>query len=234
MPIFYCENITEDHFFLPEDESRHCVKVLRKKEGDIIHVTDGKGKLIEAIISSAHPKKTECRFNRIIGQDIKKPFYTHIAIAPTKNIDRIEWFVEKCCELGIDEISFLLCKHSERKVLKMDRLEKKAISALKQSGNYTKALLNEMIPINRFIANVKEQSRFIAFVDDENTNGLRQLAQPNKSYCILIGPEGDFSREELELALANSFQKISLGNSVLRTETAGLIACHSINFIHDY
>ncbi len=234
MSIFHCENITENQFSLPEDESRHCIKVLRKKEGEIIRVTDGKGKLVEAIIVKAHPSEVICKVNQVIQNGTPKSFYIHIAIAPTKNIDRIEWFVEKSCELGIDEISFIKCKHSERKVIKTERLEKKAISAMKQSQNFQKARINELQTFDSFLSNVAADAKFIAYVDADNAIGLKDVASTGMTYCVLIGPEGDFTEKELELAIKNGFQKISLGSTVLRTETAGLIACHSLNFINNY
>ncbi|MGB3468768.1 MAG: RsmE family RNA methyltransferase [Cyclobacteriaceae bacterium] len=235
MPVFYCEHATDREFQLPEDESRHCIKVLRHKKGDTITVIDGKGLEKKVRIISDKPSKVVCETISEQLVDRLKNFRVHIAIAPTKNMDRTEWFVEKACELDIDEISFIFTEHSERKVLKTERLHKKAISALKQSGGRYRTIINEPVRWKQFLAKAHtEDQKFIAYVDHGNTETIRKLAKNELNYLIVIGPEGDFSPGEFQNATKEGFKSISLGSKVLRTETAGLIACHSFNFINDF
>jgi 16S rRNA (uracil1498-N3)-methyltransferase len=210
------------------EESKHCIKVLRKQKGDIIHLIDGKGNFYEAEITDAHHKK--CVF-KILKTEVEKkhPFKRHIAISPTKNLDRMEWFVEKAVELGIDQISFLNCYHSERKILKLDRLEKKAVSALKQSGKATLPIFNEMIRFEDFVKNETATLKCLAYVDFKNPIHFKDAIKGNQDTTILIGPEGDFSEMEVEAAKASGFKIVSLGNSRLRTETAGIAAVHLMN-----
>src|SRR6478736_505969 len=191
-------------------------------EGDHLSLTDGKGFFYSAKITKADSKK--CQFEIFDKKEIpKRNFHIHVAIAPTKNADRIEWFVKKATEIGIDEISFILCKNSERKVINADRIEKIAVSAMKQSQQALLPKLNEIVPFKK-IVEAKANQKFIGFVDSSNPTHLKTLAQPGKKYLMLVGPEGDFSKDELELAIKNSFEKISLGSNRLRTETAGLVA----------
>nr|WP_155184470.1 16S rRNA (uracil(1498)-N(3))-methyltransferase [Fulvivirga lutimaris] len=229
--MFYEPNVSGEQFILNEEESRHCIKVLRKKPGDNITIIDGKGSFITTQIVDANPKKCLLKVLEFKAESIKD-FYIHIAIAPTKNIDRIEWFIEKSVEIGIDEISFINCQNSERRHLKMERLEKKAISAMKQSIKASLPKLNEIQSFKDFI-NVKDDSaKFIGFVDMDNPDHLIHKAQKSSEYLMLIGPEGDFTLDEVELALTKGFQKISLGQSRLRTETAGITACCIFNMIN--
>ncbi|MBL6445851.1 16S rRNA (uracil(1498)-N(3))-methyltransferase [Fulvivirga sp. 29W222] len=231
MALFYQPEIPAGVHYLDQEESRHCVKVLRHGTGDIIKILDGKGNIYKAQITTASPK--ECVFE-IIDTTIqdKPPFHIHIAIAPTKNLDRMEWFIEKAVEIGIQEVSFMLCKNSERRILKTERLEKKAVSAMKQSQGSYMPLINELVSYPDFISKTREEQKYIAYVDFSNPAKLYQTASPEGTYCILIGPEGDFTKDELELAIQNGFSKVSLGNSRLRTETAGLAACHILNLIN--
>lgn len=232
MALFYQPEIPAGVHYLDQEESRHCIKVLRHNAGDTIKVLDGKGSIYEARITTASQK--ECAFEIINTTTQDKPaHYIHIAIAPTKNLDRMEWFIEKAVEIGIQEVSFVLCKNSERRVLKTDRLERKAVSALKQSQGSYMPRINELLSYPDFITKVQEKRRYIAYVDFSNPDKLYQIAKPAEKYCILIGPEGDFTEDELEMAINNGFQKVSLGNSRLRTETAGLAACHVLNIIND-
>jgi len=165
-------------------------------------------------------------------QEAKRSYNIHIAIAPTKNPDRTEWFVEKAIEIGVDEISFLLCDNSERAALKTDRLQKLAISAMKQSLRYTLTKINHMVLLKDFVISPHDSSKFIAYVDQTNPDHLLRQASPKASYVVLIGPEGDFSKKELELAMAHDYKRVSLGTNRLRTETAGLAACHILNLIN--
>jgi 16S rRNA (uracil1498-N3)-methyltransferase len=220
--------ISDGVHHLDEEESRHALKVLRLKPGDSLIVTDGKGNRHVAEITAA--TKSICHFSikETVNVDRRK-CHIHIAIAPTKNIDRREWFVEKATEIGVDEISFLNCEKSERKVVNLDRLNKKAISAMKQSGQAWLPLLHPIKTFNDMMES--EGDKYIAQVDSDNHHHLKDVAKSNK-YIMLIGPEGDFSPDEIAMALNNGFKKVSLGSSVLRTETAGLAACHILNLIN--
>lgn len=236
MLLFFKENIQKTGSnFLEEDESKHCIKVLRLEKGDTFFLTNGKGALAKVQITAPNPKK--CEIQTIDYQIIEKEkeYYIHLAIAPTKNADRMEWLVEKCVEIGVDEISFVMTKHTERSYFNTERIEKKAVAALKQSLQTWLPILNPPCSFEEFIQKTKQNhtQKFIAYVDDTNTQMLSQSAQPNQNYCVLIGPEGDFSKEELEVSLQNSFQKVSLGRTRLRTETAGLVACCTLNFVNE-
>ena len=231
MLFFYQPEVPNGLFQLEGDEFQHCVRVLRKKVGDQIGIVDGKGALYTAEINEI--SKRELTFNVIEKQTLApKSFYNHIAIAPTKNMDRIEFFVEKACELGVDEISFILTKNCERRKLKTDRLIKKAISALKQSKSGYLTQIKELQPFENWLKSQK-QSGLIAMVDDGLPNVNDQL-NPEYPATILIGPEGDFTQEEVALAVNAGFEKVSLGKSTLRTETAGIIAAHAVNVANRY
>lgn len=211
---------------LNEIESKHCVRVLRKKNGDTINITNGKGKLIKAEITDAHQK--HCSFKIINEENTPKSTPDlHIAIAPTKNIDRFEFFLEKVTEIGISEITPLLCFHSERKNIKLERLEKIVTSACKQSKNFHFPKLNDLTPIKELLKNNEDQ-KLIAHCTETNKKHLKDY-KFGKPTLILIGPEGDFSEEEINWATENNFEPISLGESRLRTETAGIVACTIVN-----
>ena len=230
MNLFYQPLLPQGVHYLDEEESRHCVKVLRKKSGDLIRITDGVGNFYDAVIADANSAR--CTFS--IRHTIPEPPYhhrIHIAIAPTKNPDRIEWFVEKTTELGIDRISLILTEHTEKSFIRRDRLVKMAVSAMKQSLKARLPAISELIPFHEFVGAVEEPQRFIAFVDEGNPRQLLHAAKPGIPTVVLIGPEGDFSSSELDLALQNAFLKVSLGRSRLRTETAGIAACHILNLI---
>jgi 16S rRNA (uracil1498-N3)-methyltransferase len=230
--LFYQPNIAEGVLVLDAEESRHCTKVLRKKVGENIFITDGKGFFYDAVIRKDSEK--ECQFE--ITQTTAAPernFSVHIAVSPTKNTERIEWFVEKAVELGVDRISLLDCDHTERTYVKIERLRKVAISAMKQSLKATLPALTDVIAFDKFLPTVGTAQRFIAYVDASNRLHLQTAAKSKGSYCVLIGPEGDFSQTELDHALTAGFQKVSLGQSRLRTETAGLAACHILNLVNE-
>lgn len=216
---------------LDEEESRHAQKVLRLKSGAIIQLTDGLGKFYEARLTNTESK--QCEFTVLKSEQTPSRNYKiHVAIAPTKNTDRIEWFVEKAVELGIDKISFLLCKNSERKSINLERVEKKAISAMKQSCQAVLPVIQEIRPFRQVIAESNEEEKFIGFVDEQNPFLLKNLAKASASYLVMIGPEGDFSHEEMRDASQKGFAKVSLGPTRLRTETAGIAACHILNLIN--
>lgn len=217
---------------LTGDEFKHCVKVLRNKVGDSIGVFDGKGHYFVTRITSAN--KNQCDLEIIEQKEIpKKPFAIHLAIAPTKNMDRMEWMVEKLSEIGVDEITFIHTQHAERPKLKMERLEKKAISALKQSKSGYLINLNPLIRFNDFIKKSKsfKHVKCMAVVSAD-LSYMSQLIKPKDPVLILIGPEGDFSQNEIDLAVGQGFKLVSLGNNTLRTETAGLIAVHIVNVVN--
>lgn len=229
MQLFYHDKTSSDSFELDADESKHLIKVLRRGKGDKIHFTDGKGCLIHAFISDPNPKKAKILVERRFYQP-QDDFHIHLAICPTKNLDRMEWMIEKITEIGVHEVTFIESKHSERIFLKMDRLEKKMIAACKQSLKYHFPVLNGLKPLEEILKEARFDSfqRFIAYIDEENTRHLIEKSEPNQSYIVLIGPEGDFSKDEIEMALEYHFLPCSLGKSRLRTETAGLAAVHTL------
>ncbi|UJP63488.1 16S rRNA (uracil(1498)-N(3))-methyltransferase [Mongoliitalea daihaiensis] len=229
MQLFYHEKSLDSTFELDQEESRHLIKVLRKTKGDQVQFTDGKGCLVHGAILDADPKRAKI----IVEQRLYQPqddFYIHLAICPTKNLDRMEWMLEKITEIGVHEISFIESKHSERVFLKMDRLEKKMIAACKQSLKFHFPILNGLRPLEEILKESRLDSyqRFIAYLDEDNTRHLYEKAEPNQSYIVLIGPEGDFSKEEVAMAFDYHFLPCSLGRSRLRTETAGVAAVHSL------
>lgn len=226
MYLFYTPDIQTSHV-LSEEESQHCVRVLRYTRGDEILLTDGKGNTYTARITNPHPK--HCEFEVLTQEKQQKAhdFYLHIAIAPTKNIERMEWMVEKCTEIGVDEITPLLCRFSERKQIRTDRLEKIVLSAAKQSLTPYLPKLNELTDYDTFVRQATEETKFIAHCYKEDKRELKDEIRRGKSVLVLIGPEGDFSEQEVEEALALGFVPVSLGNSRLRTETAGVVACHT-------
>lgn len=223
MHTFYNPNNTN---ILPPEESWHGVKVMRLKSGDRAYVLDGKGNRYLIEITNAHMKK--CEYSVIEKETkVESQASIHIAIAPTKNMDRMEWFVEKATEIGVSTISFVLCQNSERKVLKMERLHKIAVSAMKQSGRFTLPQLNELNSIKQFISGCTDELKLIAHLRGE-TLFIGKRIDTKKNTCLLIGPEGDFSVEEVDLAIEAGFKAISLGENVLRTETAGVTACYTL------
>lgn len=228
MQLFYEPQAVPSGFVLNLEEARHCIKVLRKRIGETIHVVDGQGTFYECHILNDNIKNCELSVFSSNKENLKDG-YRHIAIAPTKNLDRIEWFVEKAVEIGIDEISFILCDNSERRILKLDRIIKKAIGAMKQSLKATLPVINELISFRSLVTEAKNTSKYIAYVDFENNDLLKDILDTNRPNLLLIGPEGDFSNGEIALAKNNDFKQVSLGNSRLRTETAGIVACTFLN-----
>lgn len=232
MHLFYTPDIDGKFYTLNPEESKHCVKVLRLVEGDAISIIDGKGTFYNCLIVKADAKACGVECVEKKENFDKRNFRLHIAIAPTKNIDRIEWFLEKCTEIGVDEITLLCTAHSERKVVKDERLEKVVISAMKQSLKAYLPRLNPMTDFSKFVKSCGESRKFIAHCNDGEKKRLDETYVMGEDVVILIGPEGDFSVEEVTLAEKMGFQPISLGKSRLRTETAGIVACHSINFMN--
>ncbi len=234
MQLFYNPNINTDttSFVFDKEESKHIVKVLRKKEGDKIHVTNGLGFLFETEIALASESKCTVTIQSYSTQEIKS-WKLHLAVAPTKMNERYEWFLEKATEIGIDEITPIICEHSERKIVKTDRFRKILESAMKQSLHYFMPKLNEPIDFKNFIGQPFEGQKLIAHCENTTKNSLKAVLQPNTNILILIGPEGDFSVKEIETALQNKFFPVSLGNTRLRTETAAVVACHSVVYSNE-
>jgi 16S rRNA (uracil1498-N3)-methyltransferase len=230
--LFYQPNINETSQDVSFDkiESRHISKVLRKVEGDIISLTNGKGFFFEAKLTNTNPKKC----NAVIVNAKKQaplPYHLHLAVAPTKLNDRYEWFLEKATEIGVTEITPIICDHSERKVINQERYNKIIQSAMKQSLKSYLPTLNEAVSFKNFLAREhSEEIRCIAHCEDTDKKTLKSVIKHEKSTLILIGPEGDFSINEIESALSLQITPISLGNSRLRTETAAILACHSVYF----
>lgn len=234
MQLFYSPTLqsTDKSFAFDREESRHIVKVLRKKEGDKLHITNGKGFLFDAEITLAADHKCEVK---IISATHHPPrtFRLHLAVAPTKMNDRYEWFLEKATEIGVDEITPVICDHSERKVIKIDRMEKIVLSAMKQSAQFTLPKLNEAISFKDFINQENQGQLFMAHCEDTGKRSLKSQIEPGRDVTVLIGPEGDFSPKEIAMALENGFVAVSLGDTRLRTETAAVVACHSIVFANE-
>ena len=235
MYLFYTPDIATNNC-LSEEESAHCVRVLRYGKGDEILLTDGRGTTYTARITNPHPKHCEVEVLQATSQQRSHDFHLHLAIAPTKNIERLEWAVEKCTEIGVDEITPLLCHYSERKQLRTDRLEKIILSAAKQSLTPYLPTLHELMPFEQFILGQgnkdngqRTQGLYIAHCYEKDKRELKDeiLAHPGQDVVVLIGPEGDFSEEEIADALAVGFVPVGLGKSRLRTETAGVVACHT-------
>jgi 16S rRNA (uracil1498-N3)-methyltransferase len=229
--IFYAPDIITS-LTLPEEESLHCAKVLRMKAGDPILITDGKGIFYDAIVALPHQKHTTVEILNQTKAEKSWKSRIHIAFAPTKNIDRTEWFVEKATEIGIDVFTPLLTRHSERKEIKLARIEKILVSAMKQSQKAYLPVLNPMVPFGEFVRKSFSGQRMIAHCHEGDKKLLSQACNRGEDALVLIGPEGDFSEQEVDLALANKFLPISLGESRLRTETAALVACHSIHLLN--
>jgi len=229
MSLFYVPNLISAHV-LPEEESLHAVKVLRLQSGDAITVVDGVGGYYEAQITRPHPKYCEFEIVKSKAGFGKRDYKLHIAIAPTKNIERLEWFIEKATEIGIDEITPIICRFSERKIIKEDRLEKIIVSAAKQSVKAYFPKLNPLCTFDELLKSHKASQKFIAHCYDEDKKLLQNKIQKSSDILILIGPEGDFSKEEVQKALTSGFVPVSLGDSRLRTETAGVVACCTVAF----
>jgi 16S rRNA (uracil1498-N3)-methyltransferase len=233
MHLFYTPNIQSSQYVLDKEESTHCVRVLRLTEGNVIHLTDGKGNLFKAKLVSTSIKECIVEIIETFPDYGKLNFELHIAIAPTKNIDRFEWFLEKATEIGISQITPIICEHSERTIVKPDRLKKIITSAVKQSLKAYHPVLNEAIKFKDFLKKDFKDNKFIAHCEKEEKQSLQDVYQKANNVLILIGPEGDFSVNEINAALEKKFLPVSLGNSRLRTETAGLVACHTINLINE-
>lgn len=233
MHLFYTPDINGNTYTLSEEESNHCNKVLRLKQGDKVNLIDGVGGLYTAEIAEATKRAVHLSIIDKQSEFGKRNHYLHIAIAPTKNIDRLEWFLEKATEIGIDEVTPIICDRSERKIVKEDRLEKVITSAVKQSLTAYHPKINTAIPFKDFIKQSEADDKLIAHcIDEDDRKAISKIIKPHQKYLILIGPEGDFTPKEIELALQSGFKPVTLGNARLRTETAGLAACFEVNYLN--
>lgn len=233
MQLFYAPDITSGLYHLNEEESKHCIRVLRFKKGDSIKLTDGAGNLFRAELISDNPKKCSLKIiNKEKGDD-RRDYYLHLAVAPTKNINRFEFLLEKATEIGVDEITPLICEKSERRLVKPERMEKIIASAMKQSLKTYLPKLNPAESFSEFVGRSFISQKFMAYIADDVTQTLKNIYKKGGHVTIIIGPEGDFSSEEVESATQMGFNPISLGKSRLRTETAGLVACHTISLLNE-
>ncbi|MFP4845955.1 16S rRNA (uracil(1498)-N(3))-methyltransferase [Winogradskyella sp. PE311] len=234
MQLFYNPNISENDstFNFDKDESRHIVKVLRKKIGDTLHITNGRGWLFEAELTLVEQKHCTVKIKSQQLQT-KREFKLHLAVAPTKMNDRYEWFLEKATEIGIEEITPIICDNSERKVVKLERFEKIIQSAMKQSLQCYLPKLNALMTFKDFVTQGVNVQKYIAHCEDTDRQSLKSELKSNNDCLILIGPEGDFSAQEIETALEQNFKPVMLGETRLRTETAAIVACHSVALMHE-
>lgn len=229
MQLFYTTSIRDNIAFLDRNDSTHCIRVLRKKKGDLIRFTDGNGLLYSGEIFEEDPVKCGLKLIEEPMMLEKHNYNLHLAIAPTKNSDRFEWFVEKAVEIGIDEITPVICKHSERKNIKSDRIMKIMISAMKQSLKTHLPVLNELVSLDDFIrAEHSGAEKYIAYLEENERMALINVGRSPGNWIVIIGPEGDFHPEEVQLAYKKGYKAVSLGNSRLRTETAGVAACQVV------
>ncbi|HUX58076.1 MAG TPA: 16S rRNA (uracil(1498)-N(3))-methyltransferase [Bacteroidales bacterium] len=233
MQIFYAPDIAGDTYTLDENESKHIIRVLRMKKGSRVRLIDGKGNLYEGIINNPDSRNCAISITGVIHNFEKRNYKLHIAISPLKNPERFEWFVEKCVEIGLDEITPLISRNSERKSIKTARVDSIIVSAMKQSLKSVKTILNNPVLFNDFINDERYGNRMIAHCNENPARSkISDIYHKDNEAVILIGPEGDFSPEEIEAACDKGFKPVHLGQSRLRTETAGIAACHSIYFIN--
>lgn len=234
MQLFYNPNIDPqtESFSFDKEESKHIIKVLRKKDGDILFVTNGLGYIFECEITLASDNKCTVKINAVEKKETPK-FHLHLAVAPTKMNDRYEWFLEKATEIGIQEITPIICDRSERKVINKERFDKIILSALKQCNEAYLPKLNEAVSFKEFINQKNTGKLLIAHCEETDKKTLKSVLKANEGITLLIGPEGDFSVKEIALALNNNYVPVSLGNTRLRTETAALVACHSVVFFNE-
>jgi 16S rRNA (uracil1498-N3)-methyltransferase len=234
MQLFYNPNINEttEYFSFDKEESKHIIKVLRKKDTDILFVTNGLGFLFKTEITLASDSKCTVQIISFEKKEESK-FKLHLAVAPTKMNDRFEWFLEKATEIGIHEITPIICDRSERKVINAERFDKIILSATKQSNELFLPKLNNAVTFKEFIKQQNKGLQLIAHCEETDKKTLKSVLKPNENVTLLIGPEGDFSEKEIALALENNYIPVSLGNTRLRTETAAVVACHSVVFFNE-
>ena len=234
MQLFYFKDINaaSTSFSFDNEESKHIIKVLRKKESDILFVTNGLGFLFKTEITLASDSKCTCNIISFDQQE-KSNYHLHLAVAPTKMNERYEWFLEKATEIGIHEITPIICDHSERKIIKRDRFDKILLSAMKQSNQYYLPQFNDPISFKAFVKKEISGQKYIAHCEELEKKSFKSMLKPNQDTTLLIGPEGDFSVKEIQSALENKYIPVTLGGTRLRTETAAIVACHSVVFINE-
>ena len=233
MALFYLPEIEYDSVDLEEEETHHIARVMRLQEGDPIELTDGRGLYCECEIVKIGKKTITVRVLKRHHEFEKRDYSIHVAIAPTKNIDRFEWFLEKATEIGIDEITPVQCQNSERNVIRTDRMEKKIISAMKQSIKAYKPALHRLESFEEFIEKSESFNQlYIGYCGNVERELLSHIYQKGENAVIMIGPEGDFTRDEINMALRRNYRPVSLGESRLRTETAGIVACHTLYLLN--
>lgn len=236
MQLFFNSNITKDSkdISFNKEESKHISKVLRKNQGDLLKITNGKGLFFEVELTFTNPKNCLAKVNSV-KNITPLPYYLHLVVAPTKLNDRYEWYLEKATEIGVSEITPIICEHSERKVINLERFEKKIQSAMKQSLKAYLPVINPAISLKIFLKNQNSNNnqKLIAHCEETKKQSLKSILQPNQTTTILIGPEGDFSPNEIKLAQESGFIPVSLGENRLRTETAAIVACHSVAFVNE-
>jgi len=233
MQVFYAPDINGNVHTLDEQESKHIVRVLRMGKGTGVKLIDGKGNLYEGIIDDPDQKQCTIAITGIIKDFEKRNYRLHIAISPLKNTERFEWFIEKSVEIGVDEITPLICRNTEKSGIRSERINNLIISAMKQSLKAAKTLFNPPCLYNDFIVRDHEGIRMIAHCNDSfRRRKISEVYSKDQTAVVIIGPEGDFSEDEIKIASGNGFTPVHLGNSRLRTETAGIAACHSIYFIN--
>lgn len=239
MQLFFNASLTNTSTELTFDrsESRHIIKVLRKKEGELLYISNGGNLLFKAIITSANVNKCIAKIQEVIPQKPNRDYSVQIAIAPTKNNARFEWFLEKATEMGIDAVFPIICEHSERRQIKQERLQIIVQTAMKQSLQFSLPELHQMISFKDFVSRNIAGQKFIAQSESEGDvmakKNLQTLIKKGSDVSILIGPEGGFSPNEIRLALQNDFIPVSLGNTRLRTETAGIVAVNTITLVNE-
>ena len=234
MQLFYNSSINEntESFFFDKEESKHIIKVLRKKDNDILFVTNGLGYLFKTEITLSSDSKCTVKILTAVKSETPQ-FHLHLAVAPTKMNERFEWFLEKATEIGIHEITPILCDRSERKVINQERFEKIILTAMKQANVLFLPKLNKFKTFKEFMQVKNEGMQLIAHCEETSKKSLKSVLKPNQNVTLLIGPEGDFSEKEIQLATAQNFTAVSLGNTRLRTETAAIVACHSVVFVNE-
>jgi 16S rRNA (uracil1498-N3)-methyltransferase len=232
MELFYLDKEISGIIALNEEESKHLIRVLRYKKGDSVYLTNGKGDFCKAEIADENPKACLVNVMETTPNYRKRNYRVHIAIAPTKNNERLEWFLEKATEIGVDEITPIICDHSERREVKTDRMNKVILAAMKQSVKAYLPNFHDAVPFRNFIQGKFSSLKFLCSMGASREQLLQKLYTKGNDALILIGPEGDFSTDEIELAKKNNFEIVSLGESRLRTETAGIAACHTISMMN--
>lgn len=233
MQVFFTTQIEDNTAVLSGDEAHHCLHVLRKKVGDSIDLTDGKGQFYKGVIEQTKRSFCTVKLVEIIKDEIHRTYKIHLAISPPKNPKRFEWLIEKIVELGVDRITPIICRRSEKRNWNAGRLEKRIISAMKQSMSSRLPVLDEAVLFDKWISSVEAPQKFIAWVSKAHKHNLSDQCLPAKDTCILIGPEGDFTSEEIDKALEMQFKPTALGKSRLRTETAGLASIITVHVINN-